>query len=76
MTQKLGLVRKTVSFNLDNPDEKAMVQLVSSPNFNFSKLVKRYLAAELRARNISNQSVSNQQVSSHITAQSQQKTTT
>lgn len=41
-----GDIRKTVTFKLDNPEERAMYQLIVSQT-SFSKLVKGYLREEL-----------------------------
>ncbi|MFB5192000.1 hypothetical protein [Alicyclobacillus fastidiosus] len=41
-----GEKRRAVSFNLDNPQERAMFEYTKRTNF--SKLVKTYLARELK----------------------------
>jgi predicted transcriptional regulator len=41
-----GEKRKTIIFNLDNAQERAMYELASRTNF--SRLVKRYMLAELQ----------------------------
>jgi hypothetical protein len=42
-----GEVRKTIIFKLDDPEQRAMYEQIVTKT-NFSKLVKRFLAAELQ----------------------------
>lgn len=46
MDMKYGECRRSISFNLDNPHERAMYE--HSKQINFSRLVKTYLARELK----------------------------
>ena len=64
MADIYGERRKAISFNLNNPDERMMYEFVNKTNF--SRLVKRLLAQEIRRiRNTTQQSVSSQSITLH-----------